>query len=94
MTDTYTILDGQIGMGRIIVTARPGRGPCKGQWLVTFVRKNSTRRFLDQCAAWLPAGEWDGTRWLPFRSRYVPPEMLQQVQDWLRDRPVPVEVAS
>jgi hypothetical protein len=90
MPDTHTILDEPIGMGRILVTARPGAGPCTGQWLVTFERHNSKRKFLDQCAAWLPCGEWDGTRWLPFRSQYVPPDALTKIQSWLRDRPVVV----
>jgi hypothetical protein len=94
MPDTYTILNEKIGMGRILVTARPGLGPCRGQWLVTFERHNSRRKFLDQCAAWMPDGEWDGSRWLPFRSQFVPPDALQRVQDWLRGRPVPAEVAS
>lgn len=84
MPDTYTILDEPISQGRIIVTARPGPNY---QWLVTFVRKNSKRKFLDQCAAWMPDGEWDGSRWLPYRSQFVPPEMLIRVQDWLRGRP-------
>ena len=91
MADTYTILDEPIGQGRIIVTARPGPNH---QWLVKFVRKNSKRKFLDQCAAWMPDGEWDGSRWLPYRSQLVPPEMLTRVQDWLRGRPAVVEVAS
>jgi hypothetical protein len=55
---------------------------------------NSKRNLLDQCAAWMPDGEWDGSRWLPFRSQFVPPDVLQRVQDWLRGRPVPAEVAS
>ena len=88
----YTILDEPIGQGRIIVTARPGPNH---QWLVTFVRRNSKRKFLDQCAAWMPDGEWDGyPRWRPYRSQYVPPEMLIKVQDWLRGRPAVAEVAS
>jgi hypothetical protein len=91
MPDTHTILNEQIGMSRIIVTARPGRGPCRGQWLVTFERHNSKRKLLDQCAAWMPDGEWDGSRWLPFRSQFVPPEMLIKVQDWLRGRPAVAE---
>ena len=93
MPDTHTILKEQIGMCRIIVTARPGLGLCRGQWLVTFECHNSKRKLLDQCAAWMPDGEWDRSRWLPFRSRFVPPEELLRVQDWLRGRPA-VGVAS
>jgi hypothetical protein len=88
MPNTYTILDEPIGQGRLVVTARHAPD---GLWLVTFVRRNSKRKFLDQCAAWLPCGEWDGTRWLPFRSQYVPPDALIKIQDWLRE---PVAVAS
>jgi hypothetical protein len=42
----------------------------------------------------MPDGEWDGSRWLPYRSQFGPPDVLQRVQDWLRGRPVPAEVAS
>ena len=77
----YTILDELIGQGRIIVTARPGPNH---QWLVTFVRKNSKRKFLDQCAAWMPDGKWDGSYWLPYRSQFVPPHVLEEVQRWLQ----------
>ena len=91
MPDTHTILDEQIGMGRIIVTARPG---ANRYWLVTFVRRNSRETILDEIAAWIPDGKWAGTYWLPYRSRFVPPDVLQRVQDWLRGRPVPAEVAS
>jgi hypothetical protein len=41
----------------------------------------------------MPDGEWGGSRWIPRRSRFVPPDVLQRVQDWLRGRPVPAEVA-
>ncbi|GDX76274.1 hypothetical protein LBMAG41_13500 [Cyanobium sp.] len=91
MPDTHVILNEQIGMGRIIVTARPG---ANRYWIVTFVRRNSRKTILDETAAWMPDGEWDGSRWLPFRSQLVPPDALQRVQDWLQGRPVPAEVAS
>jgi hypothetical protein len=107
MSDAHTILDEPIGMGRIIVTARPGLGPLRGQWLVTFVRFNGKKRLLDAEAVWLPKvpgplspignkrlGAWWACYWLPFRSRLVPSDALQRAQDWLRDRPVPTEVAS
>lgn len=91
MPEIHSILNEQIGFTRIIVTAHPG--PCH-QWLVTFVRTNRNRKLLDQCAAWLPAGEWDGSRWLPFRSQHVSPDVLTKVQAWLQGRPVPPKVAS
>jgi hypothetical protein len=90
MPDTYAILHEPIGSGYIKVTARPGPD---GKWLVEFIRGDSRRKFLNQWAAWLPCGEWDGRRWLPYRSQHVPPDALAKVQDWLRGRPA-VGVAS
>jgi hypothetical protein len=90
MPDTWTILDEAVGESRLVVTARPG---LDGEWLVTFIRRNSRRKFLDQCAAWMPNGEWDGSRWLPFRCKHVPPDAMARVQEWLRDRPEVAEVA-
>ena len=82
MPDIYVILDEPIGQGRIIVTAWPGPSH---QWLVRFVRRNSKRKFLDQCAAWMPNGDWDGhPRWLSCRSQFVPPHVLEEVQRWLQ----------
>jgi hypothetical protein len=91
MPETYSILDEQIGFTRIVVTACPG---LYHQWLVMFVRTNRKRKLLDQCAVWLPAGEWDGSRWLPFRSQHVSPDVLTKVQAWLQGRPVPAEELS
>jgi hypothetical protein len=84
MPDTHTILNEQIGTGRIIVTARPGTNH---YWIVTFARGNSRKAILDEIAAWMPDGKWAGTYWLPFRCRLVPPDVLQRVEDWLRGRP-------
>jgi hypothetical protein len=91
MPEIHSILDEQIGFTRIVVTACPG---LHHQWLVRFVRTNRKRKLLDQCAVWLPAGEWDGSCWLPFRSKYVSPDVLTKVQDWLQGRPVPAEELS
>ena len=73
----------------LTVTAHPT--PC--YWVVRFVRRNSQRKLLDQCAAWLPACRWDDTRWHPVGARLVPPAALAVVEDWLTDRTV-AEVAS
>jgi hypothetical protein len=91
MPEIHSILDEQIGFTRIVVTACPG---LYHRWLVRFVRTNRKRKLLDQCAAWLPDGEWDGSCWLPFRSKHVSPDVLTKVQAWLQGRPVPPEVAS
>jgi hypothetical protein len=92
MVDNHTILTGPLGYGRITVTAR--RGP-DSQWLVMFVRTNSKRKLLDQCAAWLPDQDcWDDSRWQPNLSPFVPPAVLQQVVAWLRARPTAAEVAA
>jgi len=74
----------------LTVTAHPG----PGYWVVNFVRRKRMHKMLDQCAAWLPAGRWDDTRWHPVGARLVPPDALATVEAWLVDRTVPVEVAS
>jgi hypothetical protein len=80
--------DPQIGL---TVTARPGPA---GQWIVNFVRRKGMHKQLDQCAAWLPAGRWDDTRWHPVGARLVPPAALASVEAWLADRAVTAEVAA
>jgi hypothetical protein len=79
--------DPQIGL---TCTARPG----PGYWVVNFVRRKGMHKQLDQCAAWLPAGRWDDTRWHPVGARLVPPAALASVEAWLADRAVTAEVAS
>jgi hypothetical protein len=74
----------------LTVTAHPG----PGYWVVRFVRRKGMHKMLDQCAAWLPAGRWDDTRWHPVGARLVPPAALATVEAWLADRTVPLEVAS
>ena len=71
---------------RMAITARPGLG---GQWLVEFQRWGRSGKMLDQCAAWLPSGCWDENRWHPIGARLVTPALLEQVESWLRGRPVP-----
>ena len=87
--------DPQIGL---TVTAHPG----PGYWIVRFVRRNSQRKLLDQCAAWLPCGRWDDrtgarrrtTRWHPVGARLVPPAALATVEAWLAERAVTQEVVK
>ena len=75
----------------LTVTAHPGPA---GQWIVRFVRRNSQRKLLDQCAAWLPAGRWDDTRWHPVGARLVPPAALASVEAWLAERAVVAEAVA
>ena len=44
--------------------------------------------WVDQCAAWLPCGRWDDTRWYPVGARLVPPAALAVVEEWLAERAV------
>jgi hypothetical protein len=89
-SNTYTIIDEYTATGsRLNVTAR--HGPF-GSWLVDFVLRSSWRKQLDQCAAWLPAGHWNTSRWHPLDKRQVRPEVLARVEAWLRDRSVAREV--
>ena len=74
----------------LTVTARPGP---EGQWIVNFVRRKRMTKQLDQCAAWLPFGRWDDTRWHPVGARLVPPAALAAVEAWLMVNAA-VEVAS
>lgn len=73
------------------VTARPGRD---GVWLVNFTRRAKTHKMLDQCAAWLPSGHWDDSRWHPVGARLVPPAALAKVERWLQNRPAVQEVGK
>ena len=82
-----------ISISRIVgltVTARPGPD---GQWIVNFVRRKRMQTQLDQCAAWLPSGRWDDTRWHPVGARLIPPAALAAVEAWLVGRAA-VGVAS
>jgi hypothetical protein len=79
--------DPQIGL---TVTAHPG----PGYWVVKFVRRKRMTKLLDQCAAWLPCGRWDDTRWHPVGARLVPPAALAVVEDWLAERAVVQEVGK
>ena len=72
----------------LTVTAHPGPA---GQWIVNFVRRKRMHKMLDHCAAWLPRGRWDDTRWHPVGARLVPPAALAVVEAWLAERTVPVE---
>ena len=65
----------------LTITARVG---LSGEWLVQFVRYGRTLKQLDRCAAWLPSGCWDETRWHPTTTRLVPPAALVEVERWLR----------
>lgn len=67
----------------LTVTARPGPD---GQWIVDFMRRKRMHQQLDQCAAWLPSGRWDDTRWHPVGARLVPPAALTAVEAWLAER--------
>ena len=67
----------------LTVTARPGPN---SQWIVNFVRRKRMQKQLDQCAAWLPSGRWDDTRWHPVGARLVPPAALAAVEAWLAKR--------
>jgi hypothetical protein len=68
----------------LTVTAHPG----PGYWVVNFVRRRRMTKMLDQCAAWLPCGRWDDTRWHPVGARLVPPAALAVVEEWLTERAV------
>jgi hypothetical protein len=90
MSDIHTIIDEYTATGsRLNVTAR--HGPF-GSWLVDFVLRSSWSKQLDRCAAWLPAGHWNTSRWHPLDKRQVRPEVLARVEAWLRDRSVAREV--
>jgi hypothetical protein len=80
---------GPAGTGRLVITAKPGLGPCRGQWVVQFTRWRRSYKSLDRTAAWLPTLEaWDQFRWHPIGSRLIPPAVLADVETWLRGRPV------
>ena len=69
---------------RLTITARIG---LSGEWLVQFVRYGCASKQLDRCAAWLPSGCWDETRWHPTTTtRLVPPAALVEVERWLVGR--------
>ena len=74
----------------LTVTARPGPD---GQWILNFMRRKRMHKQLDKCAAYLPSGRWDDSRWHPVGARLVPPAALAAVEAWLVARAA-VEVAS
>jgi hypothetical protein len=74
----------------LTVTAHPG----PGYWVVNFVRRKRMTKQLDQCAAWLPCGRWDDTRWHPVGARLVPPAALAVVEEWLTERAVVQEMVK
>ena len=57
------------------------------------MRRKRMHKSLDQCAAYLPSGRWDDSRWHPVGARLVPPAALTAVEAWLVARAA-VEVAS
>ena len=85
----HTLYAGPAGTGRLLITAKYGLGPCRGQWLVQFTHWGKNGKMLDQCAAWMPTlAAWDRTRWHPIGSRLIPPAVLADVVAWLRGQPV------
>jgi hypothetical protein len=90
---THTLYEGRPTPGsltRLVVTARTSAANApQARWLVQFTRWREYGRMLDQCAAWMPRlNAWDRTRWHPIGSRLVPPDVLADVEAWLRGRPV------
>ena len=84
---THTLYAGPAGTGRLVITARPtAAGTPQAQWLVQFTRWGKRGKMLDQCAAWMPTLQaWDrGRRWHPIGSRLIPPDVLADVENWLR----------
>jgi hypothetical protein len=88
---THTLYAGPAGTGRMVITARPtAAGTPQAQWLVQFTRWGKHGKQLDRCAVWMPTLQaWDrGRRWHPIGSRLIPPDVLADVENWLRGRPV------
>jgi hypothetical protein len=96
---THTLYSGPAGTGRLVITARPAFHTYSSPvWLVNFQRWGKAGgKMLDQCAVWIPDdgaascggdGGWDRSRWIPYRSRFVPRHVGLHVETWLRGRPV------
>ena len=87
----HTLYDGPAGTGRMLITARPGKGSGGHPvWLVEVCRWGKHGKTLDRTAAWLPVlSHWDEARWFPSNPRQVPPAVLRDVVAWLRGRDVP-----
>ena len=89
---THILYDGPAGTGRLVVTARltvtastfkPAR------WIVRFKRWSQKGTQLDRCAQWMPTlSTWDKKYWHPIGSCLIPPDVLADVETWLRGRPV------
>jgi len=87
----HTLYSGPAGTGRLVITARPGKGSGGDPvWLVSFQRwSKAGGKMLDQCAAWMPTLQaWDRSRWHPIGSRLIPLEALLDAVVWLRGREV------
>jgi hypothetical protein len=89
---THTIYDGNAGNSRLRITARltvTASTLKPARWVVQFDRWSQNRTQLNRWAQWMPTlNTWDKKYWHPIGSRLIPPDVLADVEAWLRGRPV------
>jgi hypothetical protein len=97
---THTLYDGPAGTGRLLVTVKPDIAEGYPIWLVKFNRSWGKGEKRSRCrrsghpviftSEWLPdLSIWGDKRLNPCgRTRQIPPDVLANVENWLRGRPV------